>query len=101
MWVNRETYISPQPAVTPIDTVAFFTALSNAQQAGTITDPVPKIQFSYDPATQWQTLTCTGVLTGAMRVQLESLPPAPAVLATLLQDVRNQAVAMFQMLAAG
>jgi hypothetical protein len=101
MWINREAYVSTQPAVTPIDTVAFFTALSNAQQAGTIADPVPEIQFSYDPVAQLQTLTCTGVLTDAMRVQLESLPPAPAVLATLLQDVRNQALAMFQMLAAG
>ena len=33
---------------------------------------LPQIQFSYDPIGKMQTLTCTGVLTDAMRLQLES-----------------------------
>ena len=99
MWINLHTYMSTQPSVTPIDPVAFFTALAAGQQAGTITDPVPQIQFSYDSAAKIQTLTCSGVMTDAMRVQLEALPPASAMLGTLLQDVRNQVVAMFQLLA--
>jgi len=99
MWVNLHSYVSTQATITPIDPVTFFTALAAAQQAGTITDAVPQIQFSYDPSAKVQTLTCTGVLTDAMRVQLESLPPAPPLLGTMLQDVRNQAVAMFQLLA--
>ena len=99
MWVNLNTYVSTQPAPAALDSVVFFSALSAAQKAGTITDPLPQIQFSYDPIGKMQTLTCTGVLTDAMRLQLESLPPAPPLLGTLLQDVRNQAVAMFQLLA--
>jgi len=99
MWVNLNTYVSTQPAPAPLDSVAFFSALSAAQKTGTITDPLPQIQFSYDPIGKMQTLSCTGVLTDAMRLQLESLPPAPPLLGTLLQDVRNQAVAMFQLLA--
>jgi len=99
MWVNLQTYSSSQPAAVPIDSIAFFAALAAAQQAGIITDPVPSFQFSYNSATNAQTITCTGVLTDALRVQLAALPPASAVLATLLQDVRGEAVAMFTMLA--
>jgi hypothetical protein len=100
MWVNLHTYVSTQPSPAAIDPVAFFAALAAAQQAGTITDPVPQIQFSYDSNAKVQTLTCAGVLTDAMRLQLENLPPGTPVLGALLQDVRNQAVAMFQLLAA-
>jgi hypothetical protein len=101
MWVNVQTYAATQPAVSPIDSIVFFGALADAQRAGTITDPVPQLQFSYDAAAHVQTLTCTGVLTDAMRVQLTNLASASPVLAALLQDVRNQAAAIFQNLAAG
>src|SRR5260370_22328684 len=100
-WVNLHTYVSSQPAAAAIDPVAFFGALAAQQEAGTISDPVPQLQFSYDATLTVQTLRCTGVLTDALRLQLETLPPATAVLGTLLQDVRNQAVATFEMLAKG
>jgi hypothetical protein len=99
MWVNMQSYVSTQPSGTAIDSVAFFNALSAAQQARTITDPVPQLQFSFDSTLNQQTLTCTGIFTDAMRLQLEALPPASPLLGTLLQDVRNQAVATFQELA--
>lgn len=99
MWVNQHTYVSIQPAASAIDSAAFFNALAAAQQASTITDPIPQIQFSYDSTSNQQTLTCQGVLTDSLRLQLENLPPASPLLGTLLQDVRNQALALFQFLA--
>lgn len=101
MWVNAQTYSAARSAVNRIDADAFFAALNAARQAGTITDPVPQIQFSYDPASQIQTLSCKGVLTDSMRGQLAALIPASTVLANLLQDVRGQASQLFQSLATG
>lgn len=101
MWVNLHTYVSMQNAANAFDSVAFFDALAAARQNGTITDPFPQLQFSYDPTANQQTLTCMGVLTDAMRLQLLNLLPASPLLGSLLQDVRNQVVTMFQMLADG
>lgn len=103
MWVNVQSYEAVQSAVPPanqVDPAVFSATLIQAQQAGTITGPVPQIQLSYDPAGQTQTLICPGVLTDALRVQLAALVPASAVLANLLQGVRNQAAQLFQTLAA-
>jgi hypothetical protein len=103
MWVNGQSYQAAQNAVTPadhVDPAAFAAALVLAQQAGTITAPVPQMQWSYDAVAQVQTLTCAGILTDALRTQLAALIPASTVLANLLQAVRNQAVQLFQTLAA-
>jgi hypothetical protein len=100
MWVNVQTYVATQSTPTAIDSVAFFQALAAAQQpGGALTDPVPEIQLSYNPEAQVQTLTCAGVLTNATGTQLANLLPGSAVLVALLQDVANQAVTMFQLLA--
>jgi hypothetical protein len=102
MWTNNQTYMSVQTAVSnalQVDSTAFFNALASAKQAGTITAPVPALQFNYDSANLIQTLTCRGVLTDALRVQLAALLPASAVLGSVLQDVRNEAVSVFQSLA--
>ncbi len=102
MWTNNQIYMSVQLAVSPanqVDPIAFSNALASAQQAGTITAPLPALQFNYDSGNQIQTLTCRGVLTDALRVQLAALIPASAVLGSVLQDVRNQAVSVFQSLA--
>ena len=55
MWANAQTYTAAQAAVIPanqVNAVAFAAALAQAQQNGTITDPVPAIQFSYDSKAQ-------------------------------------------------
>ena len=101
MWVNEQNYASQQSAAAPIDSVAFFAALAAAQQAGTINDLVPQLQFSYDSGSNVQKLTCTGILTDSMRGQLQGLPGVPPLLGTVLADVRNQAVVLFQKLASG
>jgi Salmonella virulence plasmid 28.1kDa A protein len=107
MWCNLQTYKATQAGVAPgsqVDPAAFASALALAQQAGTITGPVPPIQITYDSVAQVQTLICTGVLPDALRTQLAALIPAPAavaaLLASLLQTVRNQAVTEFGFLAA-
>ena len=107
MWAQFQTYKATLGGVAPgsqVDPTAFAIALMQAQQAGVITDPVPAIQITYDPAAQVQTLTCGGVLTDSMRGKLTALiaapPPVAALLGNLLQTVRNQAVAEFQFLAA-
>jgi hypothetical protein len=91
LWVNVQTYVATQPAASPIDSTRFSAALGN------ISGPVPEIQLHYDSGVQ--TLTCTGVLTDALRLQIASLPLATPVLVALLQDVRNQAIATLQFLA--
>jgi Neuraminidase-like domain/Salmonella virulence plasmid 28.1kDa A protein len=108
MWCNALTYKGAQGGVSAaarIDPTVFSEALAQAQQNGTITDPVPALQFAYDAAAQVQTLVCAGVLTDAMRVQLAGLITAPpatvALLGNLLQQVRNQAVGQFQGLETG
>jgi hypothetical protein len=103
VWCNSQTYKATQAAVAPagqIDVAAYSAALDLALQNGTITDPVPAIQISYDAVAQVQTLTCAGVLTNSMRGQLAGLIASP-LLGTLLQTVRNQAVGEFQFLANG
>jgi hypothetical protein len=102
MLTNVQMFTATQSAVTTanqIDPNAFATALATAQQNSTIIDPVPPIQFSYDPVAQIQTLTCEGVLTASMQTQLAALIPASAVLANLLAAVRTQALNLFQTLA--
>jgi hypothetical protein len=102
MWTNVQAFTATQTGVAPanqIDAKGFFSALATAQQNSTITGPVPQIQFSYDSASQNQTLTCAGVLTDVMRAQFAALVPSSTVLASLLQSVRNQAVQLFQTLA--
>jgi peptidoglycan hydrolase-like protein with peptidoglycan-binding domain len=101
MWTSTQTYTDTLPAVTAanqIDSNAFFAALSASQQAGTITDPVPQLQFSYDPVAQVQTLTSAGVVTDAMTAPLAALLPASAALASLLSKVNTQAHQLFQSL---
>ena len=103
MCANVQTWKGASAGVPPanqVDTKAFFAALSSAQQAGTITDPVPTLEFSYDAASQVQTLSCEGVLTESMRGQLTALAPGSVVLANLLQAVRGQATQLFQVLSA-
>lgn len=91
MWVNVQTYVSTQPAASPIDSAQFSSALS------TITVPVPGITLSFDAGVQ--TLTCAGVLTDAARLQIENLSIATPALGNLLQDVRNQAITAIEALA--
>jgi hypothetical protein len=103
IWCNSQTYKALQAAVAPagqIDVAAYSAALDLALQNGTITDPLPAIQISYDAVAQVQTLTCAGVLTNSMRGQLAGMIASP-LLGTLLQSVRNQAVSEFQFLANG
>jgi hypothetical protein len=102
MWTNAQAYVATQNGVAPanaIDAVAFAAAVAQAQQNGTIVDPVAPLDFAYDAAAQVQRLTCQGVLTDAMRLQLGALLASP-VLAGLLQAVRNQALQQYQNLAA-
>lgn len=56
----------------------------------------PAIRVRYDSSTQTQTLTHVGVLTDANRAALAARLPSSAVLASLLQIVRNQAVNLVQ-----
>jgi len=100
MWVNTQTSVATQSGVNAADQIdpgKFAAALAQAEQAGTISAPVPEIQFTYSG--QVQTLSCQGVLTDAMRVNLANLMPASTVLANLLQTVRNQASTLYQTLA--
>jgi ABC toxin N-terminal region/Neuraminidase-like domain/Salmonella virulence plasmid 28.1kDa A protein len=105
MWINLQTYKVTQTAVAPgsqVDPTTFAAALAQAQQAGTITGPVPAVQLTYDSSKQIQTLVCEGVLTDSMRAQLAALITAPPAVVTLLgnllQAVRTQAVNEFQFL---
>lgn len=103
LWCNAQTYTATQSGVaaaSQVDPAAFASALAQAQQNGTITGPVPVLQFSYDAVKQIQTLNCAGVLPDALRAALAGLLPS-AVLAGLLQNVHNQAVGEFQFLANG
>jgi hypothetical protein len=102
MWANAQAFVGAASAVAPanqVDAAAFAAAVAQAQQNGTIVDPVPSLDFAYDSAAQVQRLTCQGVLTDAMRAQLSALVASP-LLSGLLQTVRNQAVQLFQSLAA-
>jgi hypothetical protein len=102
MWTNAQTFVasqSPLLQANQVDPAAFSAAVAQAQQSGTISDPVPAIQLSYDPASQTQTLTCVGVLTDYMRGELAGLMPSSTVLANLLQAVRGQCAGLFQTLA--
>jgi hypothetical protein len=98
MWTNVQSFKATQSGV--LDTNAFFSALATAQQGGTIVDPVPHLQFSYDSVNQVQVLMCVGVLTDSMQTQLAALNSS-AVLASLLQSVHDQAVTLFQRLVNG
>lgn len=102
MWCNAQTYKATQSGVRSedqIDQAAVSAALATAQQRGTITGPVPAIQFTYDSASQIQTLTCNGVLTSDLQGKIAGLVPKSKVFATLLQTVYDQAVQLFQFLA--
>jgi hypothetical protein len=99
MWTSAQTYSVTQPAVAAtnqIDSSAFFAALSSAQRAGTITGPMPQLQFSYDSMAQAQTLTCIGALSSALQAQLAALLPGSTVLAAALSSVSSQAQQLFQ-----
>jgi hypothetical protein len=102
MLTNAQIFEATATGVTPanqVDVNGFFAALTAAQQSGTITTPVPVLQFTYDSGSQ--TLTCQGVLTDALRAQLAALPGVSATCSWLLQSVRNSMVALFQTLATG
>ena len=72
MWVNLNTYVSTQPAPAALDSVVFFSALSAAQKAGTITDPLPQIQFSYDPIGKIEALIADPATDPEMRGMAEA-----------------------------
>ena len=104
MLTNVQFFEASATGVTPanqVDANAFFTALATAQQAGTITGPVPALQFSYDAGSQTQTVSCQGVLTDALRSQLAALPGLNATATGLLQSVRTSMAALFNSLATG
>ena len=104
MFTNVQTFESSATGITSanqVDANGFFTALAAAQQSGTIVGPTPTLQFTYDAATQVQTIVCQGVLTDALRAQLAALPGVSATCTGLLQSVRNSMVALFESLAAG
>lgn len=98
MWANGQTYSASQTGVAPanrIDPAAFAAAVAQAQQNGTIVDPVPVLAFTYNPTSQTQTVTCQGVLTDSRRSQLSGLIGSP-VLAPLLSSLHTQAVQLYQ-----
>jgi hypothetical protein len=102
MWANGQTYSASQMGVAPanqIDLAAFATAVAQAQQNGTIVNPVPVLAFTYNSASQTQAVTCQGVLTDAMHAQSSGLIASP-VLAALLSSLRTQATQLYQNLAA-
>jgi hypothetical protein len=104
MAAGVQTFVAAQTGVAAanqIDVAGFTAALAAARQNGTITAAVPGLQFSYDPATQTETLACQGVLTASLQTQLAALLPGSATLPSLLAGVRTQAVSLFQSLAAG
>jgi hypothetical protein len=104
MLTNVQLFEASATGVIPanqVDANGFFTALATAQQAGTITGPVPALQFSYDAGSQTQTISCQGVLTDALRGQLAALPGLNATATGLLQSVRTSMVALFNTLATG
>ena len=104
MAAGVQTFVAAQTGVAAanqVDVAGFNAALAAALQNGTITAAVPGLQFSYDAATQTETLACQGVLTASMETQLAALLPGSATLPSLLAGVRTQAVSMFQSLAAG
>lgn len=99
-WVNSQSYQSVETGIAlaeEADPNVFFAALDTAEQNGLTS--VPQIQLSYDSLAQIETMTVSGVLTDFMRGKLSGLIPGSGVLAALLQDVRNQAVTLFQSLA--
>lgn len=104
MLTNAQTFeasVTGVAAANQVDTSGFFAALAAAQQSGTITAPVPALQFTYDAGSQTQTISCQGVLTDELRGQLAALPSVSATCTQLLQSVRNSMVALFQTLATG
>lgn len=103
-WVNSQSYQSVETGIAlaeAADPTAFFAALDQAQQSGTISNP-PGIQLTYDSVSQVETMIVSGVLTDDMRGKLAGLisGSGSAVLAAMLQDVRNQAVNLFKALLA-
>jgi hypothetical protein len=106
MWLNAQTFTTTQAGVAAADQIevdSFAASLAAAQQSGIIVDPVPQLQFAYDDASQRQTRICQGALTDSMRAQLTDLIPSAKLWKTLfsnlLQDTRNQAIQLFQVLA--
>jgi hypothetical protein len=103
MAAGVQTFVAAQTGVAAanqVDVAGFSAALAAARQNGSITAPVPALQFSYNAAAQTQTLVCQGVLTASMQTALAALLPVSATLAALLAAVRAQAVSMFQSLSA-
>lgn len=84
-WTSAQTFQASQGAVAPANQIDGSALASN-----------PAVQVNYNAASQTQTLTYNGVLTDAERIRLAGLIPASAVLANLLQGVRNQVVQFFQ-----
>jgi len=96
-----ETTVTGIAVANQVDVNGFFGALTVAQQTGTITTPVPVLQFTYDAGSQTQSLSCQGVLTDGLRSQLAALPGVSATCTGLFQSLRNSIVALFQTLATG
>jgi hypothetical protein len=92
---------SPVTSANQVDPVGFAAAVAAAQQSGTITAPVPPIQFTYNSGSQTQTIAVEGVLTDALRGQIAALPGLNATATGLLQSARNSMAALFETLATG
>jgi hypothetical protein len=102
MLVNAQIFeatSTPVTAADQVDPAAFAAAVATAQQNGVITAPVPPIQFSYDAATQAQTIAIQGVLTDALRAAISGLPGVSATAQTLLQSARTGMASLYSSLA--
>jgi hypothetical protein len=88
MLVNSLTFQASQSPVLPANQIdpSVFAAF-------------PQLQFAYDDVSQTQTLVYRGALADADRIALAALIPGSVALASLLQSVRNAAIAAFQSLA--
>lgn len=102
MLVNMQTFeatLTPVTSAGQVNAAAFATAVTNAQQNGTITAPVPPIQFTYDATSQTQTIAIQGVLTDAARAAISGLGGISATAQTLLQSARTSMASLYASLA--
>jgi hypothetical protein len=102
MLTNTQTFeasSNPVTAANQVDAAAFANAVTAAQQNGTITGPVPPIQFTYDAGSQTQTISVQGVLTDALRATISTLAGVSATPQTLLQSARNGMASLYASLA--
>ena len=102
MLVNAQTFeatSTPVTAANQVNAAAFAAAVGTAQQNGTITAPVPPIQFTYDAGTETQSITIQGVLTDAQRATISGLAGVSAAAQPLLQSARTSMASLYSSLA--